>query len=75
MPQADRFVHSMKDRKLDLFAMMDAADRFVGTHDLQFFHNRGNGEDEPTVRTLWRSQWQDRGAELQFVTEGEGTSR
>ena len=73
MPQMDRFVHSMKDRKLDLSAMMDAAGRFVGTHDFAAFSaNRGNGEDEPTVRTLWRSQWHDRGGELQFVTEGGG---
>ena len=48
MPQADRFVHSMKDRKLDLSAMMDAADRFVGTHDFAAFSaNRGMGRMSP----------------------------
>lgn len=73
MPDMDRFVHSMKDRKLDFEAMQDAAGRFLGTHDFAAFSaNRGNGDEEPTIRKLWRSDWRDRGDELHFVTEGEG---
>ena len=73
MPEVDRYVHSMKGRKLDLPAMKDAARRFLGTHDFASFSaNRGNGDEEPTVRTVWRSEWRQRGEELHFITEGGG---
>ncbi len=73
MPERDRFVHSMKERKLDLDAMQAAASCFLGTHDFAAFSaNRGNGEEEPTIRTLWRSEWRDCGEELHFITEGQG---
>jgi tRNA pseudouridine38-40 synthase len=73
MPDRDRYVHSMKERSLDLEAMQEAASCFVGTHDFAAFSaNRGAGDDKPTVRTLWRSEWKDRGDELHFFTEGQG---
>ena len=73
MPEVDRYVYSMKERKLDFQAMQRAAGYFVGTHDFAAFSaNRGNGEEEPTIRTLWRSEWRVRGEELHFITEGRG---
>ena len=62
MPNMDRYVHSMKGRALDFEAMSDAAQRFLGTHDYAAFSaNRGNGEEEQTVRKIWRSEWKKRG--------------
>ncbi len=53
--------------------MQEAASHFVGTHDFAAFSvNRGKGDDEPTTRRLWRSQWREYGGELQYVTEGTG---
>ncbi len=73
MPDMIRYVHSMKGRRLDFNAMQEAASHFVGTHDFAAFSaNRGKGDDEPTTRRLWRSQWREYGGELQYVTEGTG---
>jgi tRNA pseudouridine38-40 synthase len=73
MPDVDRYVHSMKDRRLDFTAMNDAAQCFIGTHDFAAFSaNRGNGDEEPTVRSLWRSEWRERGNEIHYITEGGG---
>ena len=73
MPNMDRYVHSMKGRALDFEAMSDAAQRFLGTHDYAAFSaNRGNGEEEQTVRKIWRSEWKKRGGEIHYLTEGVG---
>jgi len=73
MPNDDRFVHSMKNRILNIDAMQVAADRFVGERDFAAFSaNRGNGDDEPTVRKVWRMEWAIRRGELHFITEGSG---
>ena len=73
MPDTDRYVHSMKGRKLDLESMQIAANYFVGTHDFAAFSaNRGNGDEEPTIRKLWRSEWKKKGIEIQYITEGAG---
>lgn len=73
MPEQDRFVHSMKDRSLNIDAMRDAAQRFLGTHDFAAFSaNRGKGDNEPTIRKLWRMEWKEVGDELHLTTEGEG---
>ena len=63
----------MKERRLNFSAMQDAAKHFVGTHDFAAFSaSRGTGEEELTVRHLWRSQWHERGDELHYITEGVG---
>ncbi len=73
MPDVDRYVHSMKGRVLNFSAMEDAAGRFLGTHDFAAFSaNRGKGDDEPTIRKIWRSQWLKRGDELHYITEAGG---
>lgn len=74
MPDQERYVHSLKDRPIDLEAMKQASAHFVGTHDFAAFAaNRGNGDTEPTVRKIWRSEWfEKKGNEYHYVTEGSG---
>ena len=74
MPDQDRYVHSLKDRPIDLEAMKQASAHFVGTHDFAAFAaNRGNGDTEPTIRKMWRSEWfEKKGNEYHYVTEGSG---
>jgi len=73
MPADDRYVLSMKGRSLHLEVMRQAASYFLGTHDFAAFAaNRGNGDNEPTVRKVWRMEWRDQGGELHLITEAEG---
>ena len=74
MPDQDRYVYSLKDRSIDLQAMKQASSHFIGTHDFAAFAaNRGNGDMEPTVRKLWRSEWlKKKDNEYHYVTEGTG---
>ena len=74
MPDQDRYVHSLKDRPIDLQAMKKASAHFMGTHDFAAFAaNRGKGDTEPTIRKLWRSEWfEKKGNEYHYVTEGTG---
>ena len=54
MPQEDRFVLSLKNRKLDCEKMKSASKHLIGTHDFSSFAaSRGNDKDENSVRTVW----------------------
>lgn len=73
MPDQNPYVLSMKDRSLNLDAMNQASAHFLGTHDFSSFSaNRGCGDHEPPVKSLWRVEWKERGNELHFIVEGGG---
>ena len=75
MPDQNPYVLSMKDRSLNLDAMNQASAHFLGTHDFSSFSaNRGSGDHEPPVKSLWRVEWKERGNELHFIVEGGGFS-
>ncbi|MFT4590685.1 MAG: tRNA pseudouridine38-40 synthase [Limisphaerales bacterium] len=59
-------------RKLDLEAMRDASQRFVGKHDFESFANCRSYKVENYVRTLTRCDVQRRGPLLTVVIEGGG---
>ena len=73
LPEYVAYAHSLKDRTVNLTAMKEAAVHFLGTHDFSAFAaNRGNGDTEPSVKTIWRADWAEKPTELHFVVEGGG---
>lgn len=59
-------------RPLDLDAMRDAAERFVGRHDFRSFTANCPGELKDSVRTLTRCELKRSGPRLTVILEGEG---
>jgi len=73
LPEHIAYAHSLKERRVNLAAMKEAAFHFLGTHDFSAFAaSRGNGDTEPSVKTIWRADWVEKSAELHFVVEGGG---
>lgn len=56
---------------LDLATMREAADAVLGTHDFVAFMSAGT-TIENTVRTLYASQWTERGCYLHYDVTGNG---
>lgn len=73
-PHADAF---LRDRalhihyRLDIGAMQRAADYAVGEHDFAAFKAAGSHVDS-TVRTIFRSEWTQKGNLLFYDVEGNG---
>jgi len=59
-------------RPLDVAAMREAAERFVGRHDFQSFTANQGYAHGSTVRTLTRCDVKRSGAQLTFLIEGDG---
>jgi len=59
---------------LDVGAMRRAAARLAGDHDFSAFALAGGAHTSP-VRRLLSATWEERGAALDFVVEGEGFLR
>jgi len=73
MPQEDRFVLSLKNRKLDLKKMETASRDLIGTHDFSSFSVlRGNDKDECPVRTVWGIKILCRASSVDIVVTGGG---
>ncbi len=55
LPMEMRYVHSLKNRTLDVTSMRKGADHLVGRHDFSSFAaSRGSGEEESPIKELWR---------------------
>ena len=74
MPEADRFVYSLKEKKVNLAAMHKAAKYFIGEHDFSAFSvSRGEDEKlESKVRKVWKVEVLKEKEEVQVVVEGSG---
>ena len=73
MPEYVAYAHSLKERKINFALMKEAAVHFLGTHDFSAFAaNRGKGDTESPVKTVWLADWVEKPTELRFVVEGGG---
>lgn len=73
MPQEDRFVLSLKNRKLDFTKMKAASVDLIGTHDFSSFAaSRGNEKEESSVRTVWDIRILNRARSVDIVVWGGG---
>ena len=74
MPEDDRFIYSLKEKKLDLLRMKEAAKIFVGEFDFSAFSASRGQEDrgESKVRKVTKVKVTEVGQEIQFVVEGRG---
>ena len=59
-------------RKLDVEAMRQAAEAFVGRHDFAAFTANPQREIETTVRTIFSFKVSHRGSEVVFAVQGDG---
>jgi tRNA pseudouridine38-40 synthase len=74
MPEDDRFIYSLKEKKLNLMKMQEAAKIFVGEFDFSAF-SASRGEDdrgESKVRKVTEVKVTEVGEEIQFDVEGRG---
>ncbi len=68
-----RYVHSLKNFRLDIEAMNEAARRLIGTHDFTAFAaNRGDESEEDPVKELRVLQMSREGPRVTLETEGSG---
>ncbi|MBT3637172.1 MAG: tRNA pseudouridine(38-40) synthase TruA [Opitutae bacterium] len=73
MPQEDRFVLSLKNRKLDFEKMKLASRYLIGTHDFSSFAaSRGNDKYENPVRTVWEIKVVSRARSVDIAVLGGG---
>ena len=74
MPEIDRFVLSLKEKKTDLVRMKEAASHFVGEHDFSAFSaSRGEEEKEDSkIRKVWKMDVFEGRSGVHFLVEGSG---
>ena len=72
LPPEQRLYAAHCYRVLNLDAMQQAAQLFVGGHDFASFSANANRELESTVRTIFRCSVQKRGAQICFRVRGSG---
>jgi tRNA pseudouridine38-40 synthase len=74
MPEEDRFIYSLKEKKLGLTKMQEAAKAFVGEFDFSAFSASRGEEDrgESKVRKVTEVKVSEVGQEIQFDVKGRG---
>ncbi len=73
LPMEMRYVHSLKNRMLDISSMRKGADHLVGRHDFSSFAaSRGSGEVESPIKELWRLEVIRSGRRIKIKALGGG---
>lgn len=73
LPMEMRYVHSLKNRTLDVASMRKGADHLVGRHDFSSFAaSRGSGEEESPIKELWRLEVVRSGRRIKIKALGGG---
>jgi tRNA pseudouridine38-40 synthase len=73
LPLEMRYVHSLKNRTLDVASMRKGADHLVGRHDFSSFAaSRGSGEKESPIKELWRLEVARSGRRIKIKALGGG---
>lgn len=72
LPPTKRLYNAHIVRPLDVAAMQEAANRFVGTHDFLAFSANPNRPIPSTVRTIFSFQVTKRGSQICFRVQGTG---
>ncbi len=73
LPLEMRYVHSLKNRTLDVASMRKGADHLVGRHDFSSFAaSRGSGEEESPIKELWRLEVVRSGRRIKIKALGGG---
>lgn len=65
-----RYAWQLREQ-LDVKAMNEAAQLLLGTHDFSAFRSTGSVDSSP-IKTIYATQWQQRGEELIFRISGDG---